>query len=255
MKATKFMAAALAAAALLSACNSPKKVEGIQAELPSQAVTDSVSYLIGVNFGYFVKSNGFGTGLNYSEMKKGLLDFINSKGNVTDIDFNEQFKINPDLMNRLLSDYVAKIGVYEAEVTAKESSDFLAANKMKDGVVETESGLQYKIIEAGNDVKPGPKDTVYVQYKGTLINGEEFDASNPSADPIQLVLDRVIPGWTEGLQLIGEGGKMQLVIPSDLAYGPRATGSIPANSTLIFDLELVKVAKAVETSEEAPVLE
>jgi len=106
------MAAALAAAALLSACNSPKKVEGIQAELPSQAVTDSVSYLIGVNFGYFVKSNGFGTGLNYSEMKKGLLDFINSKGNVTDIDFNEQFKINPDLMNRLLSDYVAKIGVY-----------------------------------------------------------------------------------------------------------------------------------------------
>ncbi|MDE5891125.1 MAG: FKBP-type peptidyl-prolyl cis-trans isomerase, partial [Bacteroidales bacterium] len=137
-----------------------------------------------------------------------------------------------------------------AELNQKTGEKFLDANKMKDGVVVTESGLQYKIIEAGNDVKAGPVDTVYVHYTGTLIDGTEFDASDRAGEPVKMFMNRVIKGWTEGLQLVGEGGRIQLFIPADLAYGARKMGKIEANSTLIFDVDVVKVGKVPATEEE-----
>jgi FKBP-type peptidyl-prolyl cis-trans isomerase FklB len=115
---------------------------------------------------------------------------------------------------------------------------YLEENAKKPGVVTTPNGLQYKIIEAGSGKTPGPTDTVTVNYRGTLINGNEFDSSYDKGKPVTFPLNGVIKGWTEGLQLVKEGGKIQLVIPSELAYGER--GPL-ANQTLVFDVELIAV--------------
>lgn len=249
MKTLKFIAIAASIAICAASCKSNGGIE-VEASLPTQAETDSVSYLIGFNFGYFIKSNNFGEDLNYAQIKKGMMDFIKSEIMPGEEGFNEQFKINPDMMNELFNNYIQKRNAYEAEVNQKKGEKFLDENKMKDGIEVTESGLQYKIIEAGNDVKAGPADTVYVHYTGTLIDGTEFDASDRSGEPVRMYLNRVIKGWTEGLQLVGEGGRIQLFVPADLAYGARKMGKIDANSTLIFDVDVVKVGKVAAENED-----
>ncbi len=124
----------------------------------------------------------------------------------------------------------------------EEGIAFLADNKTKPGVRETASGLQYKIVKQGTGKKPKATDQVQVHYQGTLIDGTEFDSSYKRGEPITFPLNGVIKGWTEGLQLLNEGGEMMLYIPSDLAYGPRgAGGQIGPNATLIFKVELLKV--------------
>jgi len=215
---------------------------------PTKAEVDTVSYLLGINFGSFLKGYDFGD-VNMAQLQKGIKDFIAAEGNFRDPDFNKQFKVNPERMNDIFNTYLEKRQNYKKISNLEAGKKFLAANKKKSGVVETESGLQYKIDEPGNDVKPGPQDTVWVNYRGTLIDGKEFDKS-PEDNPVQLTLNRVIAGWTEGLQLIGEGGKMKLFIPASLGYGENGSTGIEPNSTLIFDLEITKVGKYVETPAE-----
>jgi FKBP-type peptidyl-prolyl cis-trans isomerase FklB len=124
----------------------------------------------------------------------------------------------------------------------KEGDAFLAANKAKDGVVTLPSGLQYKILTAGTGAKPTAADTVICNYKGTLINGKEFDASSKHGGPATFPVSGVIKGWTEALQLMPVGSKWQLFIPPDLAYGQRgAGGDIGPGATLIFEVELVSI--------------
>lgn len=121
---------------------------------------------------------------------------------------------------------------------------FLAANKAKDGVVTLPSGLQYKIITAGTGPKPAATDTVVCNYRGTLIDGTEFDASSKHGGPQTFPVNQVIPGWTEALQLMPVGSKWQLFIPSNLAYGEHSPGDpIGPDSTLVFDIELVSIKK------------
>jgi len=123
-----------------------------------------------------------------------------------------------------------------------EGKAYLEANQKKEGVKVTPSGLQYTILKEGDGPKPKATDTVTVHYRGTLIDGTEFDSSHKRNMPAQFPLNRVIPGWTEGLQLIGAGGKAQLVIPSDLAYGSRGAGGvIPPNAVLVFEVELISI--------------
>ena len=215
---------------------------------PTKAEIDTVSYLLGVNFGSFLKGYNFGD-VNYSKVIAGMKDFVNSKGDFRDPDFNDQFKISPERINDVFNAYLEKRHNYILLENKDKGDKFLAANRKKDGVQETESGLQYKIIEPGNENKPEAADTVWVKYKGTLIDGKVFDQTEEGADPISFPLKSVVPGWTEGMQLIGEGGHIELYVPANLAYGEQGRPGIDPNSLLIFDVELVKVGKFVPAPE------
>jgi FKBP-type peptidyl-prolyl cis-trans isomerase FklB len=133
----------------------------------------------------------------------------------------------------------------EQSATARQAGEqFLAANRSKPGIVELPSGLQYKILQQGTGPKPTADDSVVCNYRGTLINGEEFDSSYKRGEPATFPVDRVIKGWTEALQLMPVGSKWQLFVPAQLAYGERGAGNgeIPPNSTLIFEVELTSIA-------------
>ena len=122
--------------------------------------------------------------------------------------------------------------------------EFMEQNAKNDSVVQTKSGMQYIVVKEGNGAKPGPEDTVTVHYTGKLIDGTVFDSSVERGEPATFPLNQVIPGWTEGLQLMSEGSEYRLFIPSELAYGSKGAGDqILPNSTLIFDVQLIKVTK------------
>lgn len=130
-----------------------------------------------------------------------------------------------------------------AKKASAEGAAFLAENAKKPGVTTTTSGLQYKVVKAGTGPSPGPNDTVTVHYRGTLVNGQQFDSSYDRGEPATFPVNGVIAGWTEALQLMKEGAEYQLFIPPNLAYGDRGAGGvIPPGATLIFDVELLKVS-------------
>lgn len=246
MKANKFFAVLLIGLAVV-ACNSKPSGEQLPKEFqPSKSQIDSVSYLLGINFGSFIKGYNFGTDLNWGEIMKGMKDFAYAEGNQMDPAFLKQFKVNPNEMNNAFNAFVEKRLTGLAEANKAKAEKFFETNGKKDGVVTSESGLQYRIIDPGNDVKPGPRDTVWVLYKGSLINGTVFDETPEGAEPIRLTLNRVIPGWTEGLRYIGEGGQIDLFVPSDLGYGPEGNQAIGPNEALIFNVKLDHVSPYVE---------
>ena len=243
MKAIRFFAAAALVSVLALSCNSQPEVQ-VEAELPTAAEVDTVSYLIGVNFGSFLKGNNFAQDLkeiNMAEVKKGMEDFLKAEGNPYDPTFAEQFKVNLDRMGEILNGFISKKQTYTAALNQAKGEAFLAKNALKENVDTTASGLQYTIVAEGAEYKIQPQDTVWVNYKGTLLDGTVFDQN----DSTQFVANRVIKGWTEGLGLLGEGGKATLYIPAELAYGSRGTRGIEPNSTLIFDVEVLKVGKYV----------
>lgn len=138
----------------------------------------------------------------------------------------------------------------DTSLSAASNTAFLKANAQKPGVETRPSGLQYRIIQNGYGKRPTPFDTVTVNYKGSLINGTVFDATEPGL-PAQFVVNKLIPGWTEALELMREGDHWELVIPANLAYGARGAGGvIPPNQTLVFDLELLKVTPAPPKKDE-----
>ena len=242
MKALRIFAAALVAAFAIS-CGSSNNVK-VDVELPSQAEIDSVSYLLGINFGSFIKGNNFAedlSELNMAEIKKGMADFLAAEGNPYEVEFGKQFKIDLEKMGEILNGYLSKKQAYKAAFNLAKEREFLASNAKKANVDTTASGLQYTIIASGAEEKIAPEDTVWVNYKGTLIDGTVFDEN----DSTKFIANRVIRGWTEGLGLLGEGGKATLYIPAELAYGERGNRNIEPNSTLIFEVEVLKVGKFV----------
>ena len=143
----------------------------------------------------------------------------------------------------MMSKQQAKMQV-EGEKNLKDGDAFLAANAKKDGIKTTASGLQYKVVKSGTGASPTAADTVKVNYEGTLIDGTVFDSSIKRGEPASFPVNRVIPGWTEALQLMKVGDKWKVFIPAKLAYGERSPSpTIPPNSTLIFDVELLSIEK------------
>ncbi|TNE73557.1 FKBP-type peptidyl-prolyl cis-trans isomerase [bacterium] len=169
---------------------------------------------------------------------QGLRDAIEEKGQIDEVEVNK-------LVNESRNAAMEKRQKEQSEAMDKNKEEglkFLAENKTKEGVKETPSGLQYKIVKAGGKVHPKATDRVEVNYEGKVLSGTIFDSSYKRGESITFGLNQVIKGWTEGLQLIGEGGEIMLYIPSDLAYGPRSAGpDIGPNSTLIFKVELIKI--------------
>ena len=249
MKIAKLFAIA-SAAVLVVACGSPK-VEGskeVRDLLPSKGQVDTTSYLLGVNFGLVITQNNFGD-LNMAQLEKGIKDALNAKeGQPMDSAFVKQFKIDPSDMNMVINNYLQKRTAYEGALNKEKGDKFRREFYEKNSADSTASGIVYLIQDSGSDVRAtSDRDTVKVNYRGTLIDGTEFDKN----EGIEFPLNRVIPGWTEGMKLVGEGGKITLVIPAEKAYGERGPRNIGTNATLIFDVDLLEVKPFVE--KEAPI--
>lgn len=230
---------------LLFACK-PQQAEKKVLTGEPQTEPEKISYVLGLDIGNHLK--GLQTDIDLDVFLQGVETSLEGKDPL----------ITPEQATNIKKEFSQKMMQERAEknkkmaVTNKEEGEkFLAENKTKEGVKTTESGLQYIVLEEGKGETPKATDTVSVQYKGTLINGTEFDSSYKRGKPATFPLNRVIPGWTEGLQLMREGAKYRFFIPSDLAYGERGTGPvIGPNATLIFDVELLSIEKA--TSNEKP---
>ena len=200
---------------------------------------DTVSYIIGADVSRNIKQNGID--VNPELFYKGLKDAMTG---VDSLIFNKTQV--EKIMKAFQEEMTSK---QDAQKSAKAKDNkimataYLAENKKKPGVVELPSGLQYQILTPGEGANPVPSDTVTVHYTGKLIDGTTFDSSRESGQPVSFPLSGVIPGWTEGLQYIKPGGRMMLYIPSNLAYGDREVGPIPAGSLLIFDVELISIKK------------
>ncbi len=191
---------------------------------------EKYSYALGMDFGNQLRRQG--VELDTALFGQGLKDALS--GGKTLITEQEARVTIMTLQNEVRTALAAR--------NKKEGEDFLAANKSKEGVVTLESGLQYKVLKAGDGKKPALDDTVICNYRGTLINGTEFDSSYKRNQPATFPVKGVIKGWTEALQLMPAGSKWQLFIPSVLAYGERgAGGDIGPNATLIFEVELLSI--------------
>lgn len=199
------------------------------------------SYAIGLNIGSDMKAKG--VEIDVKALSAGLADAL---GGV-------EPKLTPEQMQQAFTVFQQQMQAKQAKAMAEAGAKnieagkaYQAENGKKEGVTTTASGLQYEVLQAGDGPKPGPTDNVTVHYTGSLLDGTVFDSSVKRGEPASFSLDGVVPGWSEGVQLMNKGAKFRFVIPSDLAYGeqgaPRA--GIGPNSTLIFEVELLDVKKA-----------
>lgn len=219
--------------------------------LPSKSLVDSISYLLGINVGEMIKQNDLGD-LNFSKIKKGAMDFIKSKPmeGQADTAFFKQFDIDLREFQDIAVRYQDQRRAYTVALKTQEERAFLAKNRNEADVKETESGLQYKIAEAGDQSQvPAANDTAFVHYTLRKISGEliqELAADQPS---MQMVVSNSagIPGFIEGLSLIGVGGKETLYVPYKLGYGENGTrGGIGPCETLVFDVVIDSLKRYVE---------
>jgi len=215
-----------------------KKQKKEPAKLSAPTITtlvDSVSYSLGVNIGRNLKQQSFDT-VDYYFLGKAIMDMINE---------TDSLLIAQEESSKIINDYISSIKKKAYEKNVKESEAFLAENSKRPEVTTLPSGLQYEILVAGNGDKPGPTDRVTVHYHGTLVNGKVFDSSVQRGQPATFGVNQVIKGWTEALQLMPVGSKWKLYIPQDLAYGanPRPGGVIEPYMALIFEVELIEIAK------------
>lgn len=193
---------------------------------------DRLSYALGLS----MANNFLGSGiqeLNIEDFADGLRAVY--EGKEKQMTFDEAKKV--------VTDFFTELESKGSEMNEKLGREFLENNAKQEGIHVTASGLQYQIVKEGNGPKPGINDSVTVHYTGRLIDGTVFDSSVERGEPATFGVGQVIPGWVEGLQLMSEGSAWRLFIPSNLAYGKHGTGPIQPNSTLIFDVQLIKVNK------------
>ncbi len=232
--------------ALVGACSTKKIVEAkptVKLPKPMLTKTDSISYVFGLSVAQSVQkieedSDGE-IKLDIDLFSEAIKEKLADKPRMTDEEMNT---IMQDFGREMQAKQRAK-AERDALKSKEEGMQFLAANAKKDGVQTTASGLQYKILKAGTGVSPAAEDEVRVHYTGRLIDGSVFDSSVERGEPINFKLNQVIPGWTEGVQLMKKGAKYEFTIPSELGYGERGTSGIPGGSVLIFEVELLDVIK------------
>ncbi len=239
-----------AAVLALTACQTEKEPAAQADKAAAAAAVDfnsmnemqKISYAIGQDQARGVSEHvknyaAMGIQLDTDMILQGSKDFYQGKEGLTEEQLKEQFTS----LQEQYRDAASKKQEADAQENVAKGAAFMAENAKKEGVVQTESGLQYRVITAAEGPKPAATDTVKVHYKGTLIDGEEFDSSYSRNQPATFPLNGVIKGWTEGVQLMSVGSKYEFVIPAELAYGDRASARIPANSTLVFEVELLEI--------------
>ncbi|OEU54387.1 MAG: peptidylprolyl isomerase [Desulfuromonadales bacterium C00003096] len=204
---------------------------------PVQSEQHKISYSLGYNIGRDFSQKQLD--VDPDVLMRGMRDALS--GSTTALSEDEMRQAMMDLQKKMLGQQQQQVKQL-AETNEQAGKAFLAENRQKEGIKTTMSGLQYKVISKGTGKKPGPNDKVTVHYRGRLLDGTEFDSSYQRNKPATFPVGGVIPGWTEGLQLMKEGAKWQLFIPAKLAYGEKGAGPmIGPNSTLIFDVELVSI--------------
>jgi FKBP-type peptidyl-prolyl cis-trans isomerase len=227
----KYILTLASAALLMSACT--QNGISIDTSKPTELATelDSVSYLLGTSYAKGLTTKGGVTELDNKSFLTGVQRVLEGK----------EVEISEETAGDFMNAYFTKIEKAKS-IESKASGDaFLAENKTKDGVQITASGLQYRVITEGSGAMPIDGDKVKVHYTGKLTDGTVFDSSVDRGEPAEFLTNQVIPGWTEALKMMKVGSKYELVIPSNLAYGERATGPIPAGSTLVFEVELLDI--------------
>jgi FKBP-type peptidyl-prolyl cis-trans isomerase FklB len=234
-----------------STAKKPATAAKSAAPLALKTDKDKFSYALGMRMGASLKKQE--VPVDPAILQRGLKDAL--AGNKLALSDQEAQAAMMKVQNDVRQKQEAKMQA-EGAANKKQGEDFLAANKSKEGVVALPSGLQYKVLKEGTGPKPAASDSVECNYRGTLIDGKEFDSSYKRGQPATFPVSGVIKGWTEALQLMPVGSKWQLYIPSDLAYGERgAGGEIGPNSTLIFEVELLNIKapeKTGENSEKKP---
>jgi FKBP-type peptidyl-prolyl cis-trans isomerase FklB len=222
------------------ATTKPHTANAAHPAAPPLALTtpkDKASYAIGMNIGSSLRKDS--VDVNTAIVLRGMRDALAGGKMLLTAD---EAKAAMVALQTEVREKQEKNMAISGDVNKAKGDAFLAANKAKDGIVTLPSGLQYKIVTPGTGPKPTLSDSVVCNYRGTLIDGTEFDASSKHGGPATFPVGQVIKGWTEALQLMPVGSKWQLYIPSDLAYGSRgAGGDIGPNSTLIFDIELLSI--------------
>jgi len=204
-----------------------------QAQTILRTKTDSASYALGLSVAEDLKSRGV-KNLNIALLAQAMEDSFN----------NKTARLNNDQRQKAIFAFLEAAQKDRQASAAAEGRSFLEENKKKPGITTLPSGLQYEVLKAGSGSKPKASDEVTVHYKGTLLNGKQFDSSYDRNEPLAIKLNQVIPGWTEGVQLMPVGSKYRFFLPYQLGYGENGAGQdIPPYSVLIFEIELIKIGK------------
>jgi FKBP-type peptidyl-prolyl cis-trans isomerase FkpA len=247
----KFFKPTLVAVALfaVAGCQEGAKKEEVKAPVLDTQIQKQ-AYGLGASIGMYMQRNldehdKLGLALDKELIVRGFVDSINDKSAIE----KEEIKALMMSLDETMKTKQQEMALKASESSLAEGQKYLEENAKKEGVMVTESGIQYEVLTAAEGDKPAATDTVKVHYKGTFLNGETFDSSYDRGEPAVFPLNRVISGWTEGVQLMSVGSKFKFTIPSDLAYGPNGNPPrIPGNSVLQFEIELLEIQK----SEPAP---
>lgn len=235
---------AAAMAVVITGCQKDEKAAAPAgaAKVELKGFEDTSAYAIGQSMGRYIantleRQQNLGVKLNNELILKGVQDGLVKKSLLDDKQLEKALKDYDQKINEAAS----KKAETDAKANLEKGKKFLEENAKKKGVTVTKSGLQYEVLKEGKGPKPKATDKVKVHYVGTLIDGKKFDSSIDRKEPAEFPLNQVIPGWTEGVQLMNVGSKYKFVLPSELAYGAQGAGTIPANSVLVFEVELLGI--------------
>ncbi len=230
----KHIIIALVVSLTLSGCKKEESAQNTQEAVTLDTLESKVSYAVGYNMARRMDADGFK--LDGAVMKYAIDHFNGgTESELSDEEINAAMTaFQAEIQDKHQAAFAEKV-----EGNLKRSQEFLKANGEREGVVTTESGLQYEVVEAGDGASPQPSDVVTVDYKGKLITGEVFD----SGEGVSFQVNQLIPGWVEALPLMKIGAKWNLYIPAELAYGPGGTGNIEPNSALVFEMKLVSIGE------------
>jgi len=247
----KSLLLAMASVISLSACQKEQASTPAATEQATQMTKEQLqqlpenqqqAYALGENMGKYVTTQTeqyqqFGLEFDVEKTKEGFLAAISGNSILSDEEATKLLQALQMQAQQKQQEFAAA----EGQKNKEAGLAYLEENKKREGVMVTESGIQYEVLTQGDGAKPVAEDTVKVHYHGTLIDGTVFDSSVERGEPTSFPLNRVIAGWTEGVQLMNVGSKYRFHIPSELAYGARATGKIQPHSTLVFDVELLAI--------------